>query len=86
MAPPFRRADEGVEVGLGEAVATEVATAGAGTGALALGEEANARGGGEAALYGAGDGEMAAGLAGMATGVGGGGGWLPVNPTSCSNQ
>ena len=84
---PFRRADEGVEVGLGEAVATEVATAGAGTGVLALGEEANARGAGAAALYGAGEGEVAAGLAGVVARVGGGGGgWLPVTPTSCSNQ
>ena len=86
VAPPFRRADEGVEVGLGEAVATEVATAGAGTGALVPGEEADARGAGEVALYGAGEGEMAAGLAGMVAGVGSGGGWLPVNPTSCSTQ
>jgi len=85
VAPPFRRADEGVEVGLGEAVVTEVATAGAGTGALALGAGANARGAGAAALYGAG--EMAAGLAGVVAGVGGGGGgWLPVDPTSCNNQ
>ena len=86
MAPSFRRADEGVVVGLGEAVATEVATAGAGTEALALGEGTNARGAGAAALYGAGEGEMAAGLAGVVAGAGGDGGWLPVTPTSCSNQ